>query len=107
MWEFPGAVLWLPTAVNAFIAAEILQLAWERMRGGYNTAQGEIGPFMHIIAISAPIAVFLLVGWAVLAVLRANVPRSRESTQKRSVVVLAVLNVAAPFLLVFELGWLT
>jgi hypothetical protein len=106
MLQFPGAVLWLPTAVNAFIAAEILQLAWERMRGGYNIAQGEMGPLIHIFAISAPIAVFLLVGWAVLAVLRENVPHSRESTQKRSVAVLAIVNVAAPFLLFFELRWL-
>jgi len=107
MWEFPGAVLWLPTAVNAFIAAEILQLSWERMRGGYNTAQGEMEPFMHILTFSAPIAVFVLVGWAVLAVLRANVPHSREFTQKRGAVVLAVVNVVAPVLLIIEMGWLT
>ncbi|MDQ3024896.1 MAG: hypothetical protein M3R58_00110 [Pseudomonadota bacterium] len=99
--------MWLPTAVNAFIAAEVLNLSWERWRGLGNTAQGEIGPFMHIIAISAPIAVAVLVGWAVLGVLRAKFPRDLESQNHRGVMTLSLINVAAPFLLWFGLKWLT
>ena len=107
MWSLPGALIWLPTAANAFIAAEILELSWERARGGGNTAQGEIGPFMHIIAISAPIAVVILLGWAVLAVLRANVQRSPEEKPHPGVTALAILNVGAPVLLYFGLKSLT
>ena len=107
MWSFPGAVLWLPTAINAWIAAQILLLSWQRARGGYNTAQGEIGPYMYTIAISAPIAVAILVGWVVLALLRANVPHTRESEPLRGVIALAVINIAAPALLFLALKWLT
>lgn len=107
MWTFPGAVMWLPAAVNAFIAVEILQLSWQRTHGGYNTAQGEIEPFMHIIAISVPIALLILLGWAVLTVLRAKVPHSGETSQPRGILMLASVNVAAPVLLWFGLKWLT
>ena len=107
MWSFSGAVLLLSTAVNAFIAAEILQLSWQRTRGGYSTAQGEIEPFMHIAAICAPIALLLLVGWAVLVVMRANVPHGFEPSRRIGILLLASVNVAAPVLLWFGLKWLT
>jgi hypothetical protein len=107
VWSLPGALMWLPTAVNAFIAAEILQLSWERARHLGNTAQGEIGPFMHIIAISGPIAVVILVGWAVVAVMRARVPRDREAPRQRGVVALALINAVAPVLLWYGLMWFT
>lgn len=107
MWSLPGALIWFPTAANAFIAAEILELSWERARGAGNTAQGEIGPFMHIIAISTPIAVVILFGWAVLAVLRAKVQRSPEEKRQPGVAALAILNIAAPVLLYFGLKSLT
>ena len=103
MWSLPGALIWFPTAANVFIAAEILELLWERVRGTGNTAQGEIGPFMHIIAISAPIAVVILFGWAVFAVLRAKVQRSPEEKRQPGVAALAILNIAAPVLLYFGL----
>jgi hypothetical protein len=99
--------MWLPTLVNAFIAAEIAQLSWERWRGIGNTAQGEIGPFMHIIAISAPIAVAILVGWVVLAVMRSRVTHNSDASSNRGVVALSAINVVAPVLLWFGLQWLT
>ena len=107
MWSLPGAIMWLPTAVNALIAAEILHLSWERGRGVGNTAQGEIGPFVHVIAISAPLALAVLLGWSIVAVLRAKVPRDREAPRQRGVAALALINVVAPVLLWFGLKWLT
>ena len=99
--------MWLPTAINAFIAAEILWLSWERYAGMGNTAQGEIGPFMHIIGISAPIAAVILVGCLVFAALRARLRQNAQETQShRGVIVLVFLNIAAPVLLLFGLSWL-
>ena len=107
MWSLPGSLMWLPTAVNALIAAEILELSMERFRGAGNTAQGEIGPFMHIIAISAPIAIAVLVGWAILAVMRAKIPADRDAKNQRGVMALAIINVLAPVVLWFGLVCLT
>lgn len=105
--SFPSSLLWLPTAINVFIAAEILCLYWERFSGVGNTAQGEIGPFMHIIGISTPIALVIVVGWVALAVLRANVHQDRETPNQRGALALALFNIAAPALLWLELLWLT
>jgi hypothetical protein len=107
MWSFPGALLWVPTIANALIAAEIAHLSWDRLTGVTNTAQGEIGPYMHILAVSAPIAIAVLMGWAVLAVLRSRVPPDREAPTARGASTLALINVAAPVLLWFGLKWPT
>ena len=107
MWSFPGSLMWLPTAVNLVIAAEILQLRWERFGGGGNTAQAELGPFMHIAAISTPIAIAILLGWSILAVLRANVSHGHQPPSHPGIAVLAVANLAAPVLLWLALSSLT
>jgi hypothetical protein len=107
MWSFPGSLLWLPTAINLVIVAEILRLSWERFKGTGNTAQGELGPFMHIIVISIPIAITILLGWIILAVLHAKVLPHSHGTLNPGVVVLALSNVAAPALLWFALLSLT
>jgi hypothetical protein len=72
-----------------------------------NTAQGEIGPFMHIGAISAPIAVAVAIGWGILALMRTKVPPDREAPTQRGARALALINVVAPVLLWFGLKWLT
>lgn len=107
MWSLPGAFLWVPTLANVFIGAEIAHLSWERWRGVTNTAQGEIGPFMHILMVSIPSAIAVLIGWAMLAVMRSRVPPDREAPIQRGASALALVNVAAPVLLWFGLKWLT
>jgi hypothetical protein len=94
-------VLWLPTAVNAFIGALIFDIWLDRARHVGNTAQGEIGPVMLIIAVSAPIAVIVFVGWVIVGVMRAKVPANPETKQERGPIVLAILNMVAPFALLY------
>ena len=101
VWKLPGILLWLPTAANAAIGALIFDLWWDRTRHVGNTAQGEIGPFMLIIAVSAPIAAVVLIGWGTLAIMRAKVPSNREANQERGPIVLALVNVVAPFVLFY------
>ncbi len=107
MWTAPGSLLWLPTAVNAFIAAEIFQIFWERYgpRGHLSagTAQAELDPFMHIILISGPISLMLLVGWAIVAVVQMKVPPSGDSPKDRGARALLLANVLAPIALWFAL----
>src|SRR5476651_2702444 len=101
MWTFPGVLLWLPTAVNAFLGAEILRFAWEA-RHGYNMAQGDMQIAGHILVGSVPLSALLLLGWAVLAVLRMRAPPGPDSTREPGVLALAILNIIAPVLLVLE-----
>jgi hypothetical protein len=101
MWRFPGVLLWLPTAVNAFLGAEILRFAWEA-RHGYNMAQGDMQIAGHILVGSVPLSALLLLGWAILAVLRIKVPPSPELRREPGVRALALVNIVAPVLLVLE-----
>ena len=103
MWKFPGSLLWVPTAVNTFLLAEVVQLAWERASGVTNTAQGDLEIAAHIVLASVPIACCLLVGWCVLAVIRTQIPRDPESRRETGCIVLAVLNLIAPMVLLLVL----
>jgi len=105
MWRLPGALLWLPTAVNAFLVVEIVQLWWQRSHRGFNTAQGDFEIAMHILAASVPISGVLLVGSGVFAVLRTKVAPSPDSKRDFGVLGLVALNVMAPVLLYFGLRW--
>jgi hypothetical protein len=107
VWSLPGALLWLPTLVNAYIAAEILELSWARSRSLAGTALGELGPFMHITVISAPIAVAIAVGWAALLAMRARVPADPAVSRQRGAMTLAFINIIAPVLLWFGMKWFT
>jgi hypothetical protein len=106
MWRLPGALLWLPTAVNAFLLAEIVQLWWQRSHGGHNTAQGDFEIAMHILAASVPISGLLLVGSGIFAALRTRVAPGPASKRELGVLGLVALNVVAPILLYFGLRWL-
>lgn len=103
LWALPASLLWLPTAVNAFILAETVQFGWERAYGTANTAQGDFAIGMHILMFSTPIAISFLIGIIVLAVLRTRVPRDAEAIATRGPAVLALLNLIAPVLLHFTL----
>jgi hypothetical protein len=103
MWTLPSALLWLPTTVNAFLAAEIVQLWWQQSRGGNNTAQGDFEIAMHIAAASVPISAVLLVGAAILWVMRRTVRPAPELRRSPGVAALLTLNVVAPVLLYFAL----
>ena len=107
MWKTPGSFLWLPTAVNAFLLAEIIQLSWERTHGVTNTAQGDFEIAMHIMMASIPISICFLIGLSVFAVLRARAARDTESKRETGCAVLAMLNLVAPVFLYFVLRWTT
>lgn len=106
VWSLPGALLWLPTAVNGFLAVEIVQLWWQRRHGGYNTAQGDFAVGMHIAAASLPIAALLIVGAVALLILRRAVGRSAGPAGSHGVYVLLAVNIAAPVVLYYGLKWL-
>jgi hypothetical protein len=107
VWRLPGSLLWLPTAVNGLIAVEIFQIWWERWGpSGHlsaGTAQAELGPFFHILIISAPISIALLLGWAVVAVMRQRVPSSADAPKGRGATILVLANVVAPIPLLMAL----
>ena len=107
MWRLPGSLLWLPTAVNAFIAMEIFQIWWERWGpSGHlsaGTAQAELGPYFHILMVSAPISIVLLLGWAILAVMRQRVPSPADAPKGRDITILALANIVAPIPLLLAL----
>ena len=107
VWSLPGALLWLPAAVNAYLAAEILQLWWQQRHGGYNTAQGDFAIGMHIAAASLPIAVLLIVGTVIPLIMRRAVGRSAGSAGSHGVYALLAVNIAAPVVLYYGLKWLT
>ncbi len=96
--ELPGAILWVPTLINLFIAAEIGQLWWERSGGVHNSAQGEMGPYFHIIGISAPGAAVLVIGWVALVVLGAA-SRGGARAPNWALRSVAAGNIAAPVVL--------
>lgn len=104
MWSLPGALMWIPTTLNILIAAYVLELGWERAIGVPNTAQGEMGPFLVILGVSAPIAVLVFLGWLVLFVIRLRVPRDPQAPRQPGLTALAIGNVVAPLLLFVLLG---
>jgi hypothetical protein len=104
MWSFLGAFLWVPTAVNAFIGMEIIQLAIEHSHGHFDGFDG-FDIAMHIIAASLPIAVTLAIGWIILSILRLKVPRSPEAKRDIGCLALTGANVVAPGVLFLGLRW--
>ena len=104
IWKPPGAFLWVPTAVNVFVATEIVQLSWGL--GGYNTGQGDFGILMHIAAASLPMAAILFLVSTILIVARLKAGPGARLAQSPGVYVLLTANIAAPFLLYFALKWL-
>ena len=107
MWKSFGLSLWLPTAVNAYLLAEIIQLSWERSHGVTNTAQGDLEIAIQIMTASVPISICFLIGFSVFAVMRTRVPRDPESKPENGCMALAMLNLLAPALLYFGLRWTT
>ena len=107
MWTLPGALMWVPTTVNGYLLAEILQLWWQRRQGGYNTAQGDFEIWMHIMAASVPIAGLLLIGAGVFAVMGRTVGTSFVLARTPGVRTLLALNISAPILLYFALRFAT
>lgn len=103
----PASLLWLPTAVNAFILAETAQLWWERAYGTASTAQADLTIAMHVLVFSTPVAICFLIGGCVLAVLRRRVPLAPEETHNRGPAILALINLIAPFLHHLALRWAT
>jgi hypothetical protein len=101
IWTLPGALLWLPTGVNAFVVAEIVQLWWEGRR-----AQADLEIALHILAMSVPMSVVLLVGVVVFLIMRRSVGARLSAALSRGVSILLVLNIAAPFILYYGLKWI-
>lgn len=104
-----NVLLRVPTAINLLVAIPILQLHWERYyaHGPKNTAQGEILPFTLILFISTPMAALLLLGWAVLLIVRLWRQRDPQEKQPRSVIALAIANILAPLALLVALALLS
>jgi hypothetical protein len=103
MWTLPGALMWVPTSVNGYLLAEIAQLWWQRRQGGYNTAQGDLEIWMHIMAASVPIAGLLLIGAGIFAVMGRTVGAGFALARTPGLLALLALNVTAPVLLYFAL----
>ncbi len=106
VWRLPDSLLWLPTAVNAFLAVEIVHLWWQRRQGGYNTAQGDLEIAMHIAAASVPISALLMVGALVILLTRKVVGRSPSAARWTGSSALLAVNVVAPVVLYYGLRWL-
>ena len=103
VWSPPGVFLWLPVLVHAAIAADILQLAFDRIRGIRDGFDG-FGPFWYILLISVPVAAAVGMGWLVMAVLKHRVNPHAPSRGSRGCLVLGVLAVSAPLILYVVLG---
>lgn len=105
MFQFPAALLWVPTLANGYVSGMIVHFAWKQANGVHE-AQADFELAMLVAAISFPIACIFTVGLFVWAAMRFAVRRSADSTVSIGPLAVSALNVAAPFLLWFFLRWI-
>ena len=102
--SIPGVILLIATAVNGYLGATIVQVAWNRAHGRLE-AQADFGIAMSIAAASLPISAICIVAFVAWAVFRFAAPALIGYAVDRWLLTLAVLNIAAPLLLWYGLLW--
>ena len=99
-----GIVLLVFTAINFYVGASIVQLAWDEAHGHF-AAQADFSIAMHIAAVSLPISAVCLIGLVVGTVFRFGSGGVLVPVLRPSLASVAVLNVLAPVLLWYALKW--
>jgi hypothetical protein len=102
MFKFPAALLWIPSAINGYFAAMVIQMAL-----GGRAAQADFELASYIGLISLPLAGLMGIGLVIWASMRFAARHAVSSNIAFGQLAIAALNIAAPFLLWSSLKWIS
>jgi len=106
MWTLPGVLLWIPIAVHVFVGADILLIAFDRIRG-HHDGFDFVEALAYIVFISVPVAAVVGIGWFLMAILKRKVSPHAPSKDSRGCRVLGVLAVSGPLILFVLTGMMS